>query len=141
RSWRTLASLRETSPRPHGTTPICPPSMWKRRQSPMMRWWSAASWSAPQAMCPPRRSEEHTSELQSLTNLVCRLLLEKNKPVLDHEQRIDRMLCACAAQRKLEPSGQQRLQHLRHLVLFGFFFNDWPPTEFSPLPPHRALPI
>src|SRR5258706_3034853 len=31
---------------------------------------------------PPRpgfRSEEHTSELQSLTNLVCRLLLEKKK--------------------------------------------------------------
>src|SRR5438093_1826561 len=26
---------------------------------------------------PFRRSEEHTSELQSLTNLVCRLLLEK----------------------------------------------------------------
>src|SRR5262249_56448698 len=25
----------------------------------------------------PSRSEEHTSELQSLTNLVCRLLLEK----------------------------------------------------------------
>src|SRR5437016_5363470 len=28
------------------------------------------------------RSEEHTSELQSLTNLVCRLLLEKKKPYL-----------------------------------------------------------
>src|SRR5258706_8193698 len=27
----------------------------------------------------PDRSEEHTSELQSLTNLVCRLLLEKKK--------------------------------------------------------------
>src|SRR6476619_7758157 len=26
-----------------------------------------------------RRSEEHTSELQSLTNIVCRLLLEKKK--------------------------------------------------------------
>src|ERR1019366_9597361 len=26
---------------------------------------------------PVRRSEEHTSELQSLTNLVCRLLLDK----------------------------------------------------------------
>src|SRR2546430_9489303 len=26
---------------------------------------------------PPRRSEEHTSELQSQSNLVCRLLLEK----------------------------------------------------------------
>src|SRR2546430_10470968 len=31
--------------------------------------------------CPVRstRSEEHTSELQSQSNLVCRLLLEKNK--------------------------------------------------------------
>src|SRR5262249_61751181 len=31
------------------------------------------------------RSEEHTSELQSLTNLVCRLLLEKKKN--DSDQR------------------------------------------------------
>src|SRR5258706_3120641 len=29
------------------------------------------------------RSEEHTSELQSLTNLVCRLLLEKKKSQRD----------------------------------------------------------
>src|SRR5256885_12707001 len=29
---------------------------------------------------PIRRSEEHTSELQSPCNLVCRLLLEKQKP-------------------------------------------------------------
>src|SRR5262249_62155989 len=29
--------------------------------------------------CGIHRSEEHTSELQSLTNLVCRLLLEKKK--------------------------------------------------------------
>src|SRR2546430_9196735 len=28
-----------------------------------------------------RRSEEHTSELQSQSNLVCRLLLEKKKPL------------------------------------------------------------
>src|SRR2546422_5271941 len=28
---------------------------------------------------PPRRSEEHTSELQSRLHLVCRLLLEKKK--------------------------------------------------------------
>src|SRR5437016_7129607 len=32
-----------------------------------------------QARVDERRSEEHTSELQSLTNLVCRLLLEKKK--------------------------------------------------------------
>src|SRR5256885_3635585 len=30
-----------------------------------------------------QRSEEHTSELQSPCNLVCRLLLEKKKKVLD----------------------------------------------------------
>src|SRR2546430_9970505 len=36
------------------------------------------SWTSP---CPlaARRSEEHTSELQSQSNLVCRLLLEKKK--------------------------------------------------------------
>src|SRR2546430_11133836 len=34
------------------------------------------------------RSEEHTSELQSQSNLVCRLLLEKQKSTIDslHEQ-------------------------------------------------------
>src|SRR5688572_32056703 len=33
---------------------------------------------------PKMRSEEHTSELQSQSNLVCRLLLEKKKQVLRH---------------------------------------------------------
>src|SRR2546430_15679767 len=33
----------------------------------------------PRADARPRRSEEHTSELQSQSNLVCRLLLEKKK--------------------------------------------------------------
>src|SRR2546427_8351041 len=32
---------------------------------------------------PLRRSEEHTSELQSQSNLVCRLLLEKKKKKAD----------------------------------------------------------
>src|SRR5438093_9468865 len=38
-----------------------------------------AAWraEAKRARRPGTRSEEHTSELQSLTNLVCRLLLEK----------------------------------------------------------------
>src|SRR2546430_1715719 len=31
---------------------------------------------------PPDRSEEHTSELQSQSNIVCRLLLQKKKRVL-----------------------------------------------------------
>src|SRR5256885_10080896 len=43
---------------------------------PIARWCAAPSW------LPARRflrSEEHTSELQSPCNLVCRLLLEKKK--------------------------------------------------------------
>src|SRR5688572_32046518 len=38
--------------------------------------------------CPPqRRSEEHTSELQSQSNLVCRLLLEKKKKKQQKQQK------------------------------------------------------
>src|SRR5437016_11740177 len=36
------------------------------------------------------RSEEHTSELQSLTNLVCRLLLEKKKKKKAKEKHHER---------------------------------------------------
>src|SRR5690606_12493461 len=48
----------------------------------------ACSW--PAAGCPrprPGRSEEHTSELQSRENLVCRLLLEKKKTQKKIEKR------------------------------------------------------
>src|SRR5437773_6737687 len=34
---------------------------------------------------PPTRSEEHTSELQSHHDLVCRLLLEKKKKQINHD--------------------------------------------------------
>src|SRR5258706_2009921 len=50
----------------------------------------------------PTRSEEHTSELQSLTNLVCRLLLEKKKKVhTDLTQPLDTsnlslLSCSCS---------------------------------------------
>src|SRR2546430_927137 len=37
---------------------------------------------------PSRRSEEHTSELQSQSNLVCRLLLEKKKKKTNKTQQI-----------------------------------------------------
>src|SRR2546430_1406423 len=40
-----------------------------------MRWFG----SAPANRSRTNRSEEHTSELQSQSNLVCRLLLEKKK--------------------------------------------------------------
>src|SRR5260370_29191387 len=43
-------------------------------------WVSADAWEPARSGCPGSpRSEEHTSELQSHLNLVCRLLLEKKK--------------------------------------------------------------
>src|SRR5260221_10218720 len=39
------------------------------------------------------RSEEYTSELQSHSDLVCRLLLEKKKKNIKHAGRIHSMLC------------------------------------------------
>src|SRR5690349_22920582 len=41
----------------------------------------------PDAVPQPRRSEEHTSELQSRRDLVCRLLLEKKKESLIRQTR------------------------------------------------------
>src|SRR5690242_21080979 len=49
---------------------------------------SAAFWIVPR---PPVRSEEHTSELQSHVNLVCRLLLEKKKKHVQHIARVVRL--------------------------------------------------
>src|SRR2546430_7393280 len=47
------------------------------------RWFDAVGhYSRQDVLAPPEarsRSEEHTSELQSQSNLVCRLLLEKKK--------------------------------------------------------------
>src|SRR5437899_7123152 len=48
------------------------------RQSPRCAGETSASRSRLSALSP-LRSEEHTSELQSLRHLVCRLLLEKKK--------------------------------------------------------------
>src|SRR5258706_15712234 len=55
----------------HDALPI---SRWSCYRCSMICGRSAAA-----PCCPRARSEEHTSELQSLTNLVCRLLLEKKK--------------------------------------------------------------
>src|SRR5258706_6623665 len=49
---------------------------------------SAWSVTGVQTCALPIRSEEHTSELQSLTNLVCRLLLEKKKSTDDADVRV-----------------------------------------------------
>src|SRR5581483_7173225 len=60
-----------------------------------------------------RRSEEHTSELQSRQYLVCRLLLEKKKKKI----------------------------YFFFFYFFFFFFNDTATTEIYTLSLHDALPI
>src|SRR5690349_22400104 len=51
---------------------------------------------------PPskNRSEEHTSELQSRRDLVCRLLLEKKKEISNNEAQVCQE-CGAVAQMKL----------------------------------------
>src|SRR5215469_1999571 len=59
-----------------------PPDIVTARRLSAARLWSPCPTprSKPAASAPePARSEEHTSELQSRRDLVCRLLLEKKK--------------------------------------------------------------
>src|SRR6266571_4232100 len=65
---------------------------------------------APAGLRPAHRSEEHTSELQSHVNLVCRLLLEKKKKVIVVESASEERARAAlqvlrekAARRQLSP--------------------------------------
>src|SRR2546430_1280010 len=70
----------------HDALPICqlcrmlafalPGHSGRRRRG---RWRERLIRRDPADLAPPARSEEHTSELQSQSNLVCRLLLEKKK--------------------------------------------------------------
>src|SRR2546421_4975952 len=62
--------------------------------------------------CTSRRSEEHTSELQSRSDLVCRLLLEKKKT---QEVRRGRQVDAKDDAAQLVESMQSFHPHLRFL--------------------------
>src|SRR6266536_2048097 len=94
----------------------------------------------------PPRSEEHTSELQSRGDLVCRLLLEKKKESLD---RVDRFAVCRQSRRFRHPAlfdrdiGKLRavLHPRHHLPCDLFLFNDTATTEIYTLSLHDALPI
>src|SRR3712207_9325735 len=77
----------------HDALPICiPPEYWcgysltlrsglampTSRRTWMVRFWASSFDTFWWMRMASRRSEEHTSELQSRQYLVCRLLLEKN---------------------------------------------------------------
>src|SRR5438093_1683301 len=61
-----------------------PSSTWRYQSCPMITTNATVTATAIGQL----RSEEHTSELQSLTNLVCRLLLEKKKKKQDKRTHI-----------------------------------------------------
>src|SRR5437667_2194539 len=57
-------------------------------------------------VCQHRRSEEHTSELQSHHDLVCRLLLEKKKNNTHTLKTKNRTSCVAARTWKKDDSGE-----------------------------------
>src|SRR5205814_9581554 len=62
----------------HDALPIWQ-NFWSRGSPAACSFRAASSFACSAAFCSVVRSEEHTSELQSLRHLVCRLLLEKKK--------------------------------------------------------------
>src|SRR5207249_4816624 len=80
--WRCGCTIRRAAPRtPLEESPPAPtPFHWAVPPAPPMpRWFATVPTSSRSWATPPTRSEEHTSELQSRFDLVCRLLLEKKK--------------------------------------------------------------
>src|ERR1039457_5103988 len=99
------------------------------------------SGSSPTTPISPKdwRSEEHTSELQSPCNLVCRLLLENNAEQPDHLTVAQPQIHSVHLDEPAEGPGLSRALCERAAVLQFFFFNDSAPPEISPFPPRDAL--
>src|SRR5471030_3046246 len=98
-----------------------------------------------------RRSEEHTSELQSLRHLVCRLLLEKKKKIsavsMATMSKIHRA-ATCAVFNAVNLADLMvtiwlvfRPEAMSVFLNTFFFFNDTATTEIYTLSLHDALPI
>src|SRR4029434_4710652 len=102
-------------------------------------------------MCVCVRSEEHTSELQSHLNLVCRLLLEKKNthrrrgPRQADRSRVDAVAHTLAAHLHSTDAPAARTpaapRSAYTATRCSFFFNDTATTEIYTLSLHDALPI
>src|SRR3982750_2425214 len=97
------------------------------------------------------RSEEHTSELQSRSDLVCRLLLEKKQL---RDAPVVRAVAGLAAHRWVAAGGARGRAGVAPDLFVGdgvageveregglFFFNDTAPPEIYALSLPDALPI
>src|SRR6267142_1204211 len=105
------------------------------------------------AMIPvrSRRSEEHTSELQSHVNLVCRLLLEKKKKIKREDikyiikkrlVKIINVILSTYYYLHVFICLSIRFSNTLYVFLsIFFFFNDTATTEIYTLSLHDALPI
>src|ERR1039458_6926399 len=105
------------------------------------------------------RSEEHTSELQSLRHLVCRLLVEDRKSTRLNSSHLGISYAVfCLKKKSLLAQTHGRWQQVcpalslaRHPPTPGirrclsapepFFLKYRPPPEFHPFPPRDPLPI
>src|SRR5690606_39285507 len=91
-----LQTLWPFSPSSNFPIPACAPgpSQWPPWTTASASWWTTCSRPCTphlgSASPPAGRSEEHTSELQSRENLVCRLLLEKKNKKKKHKK-----ICHC----------------------------------------------
>src|SRR2546430_9044237 len=85
---------------------------------------SSGNWQmrkARRALQSSERSEEHTSELQSQSNLVCRLLLEKKKHILlplpsFNENSVIFALCSVSISSICVPVFRHALLQCRHFL-------------------------
>src|SRR5450830_958933 len=117
----------------HDALPICPTSAAGTSSPP-----SAAT----RCALYEGRSEEHTSELQSRFDLVCRLLLEKKKS--DEQDRAanpDDIIVLSVQQCIEQPRHRDQMAASRSSARALFFFNDTATTEIYTLSLHDALPI
>src|SRR6478672_1581821 len=94
------------------------------------------------------RSEEHTSELQSRSDLVCRLLLEKKKELSEEASRAPARRNRQVQQLDVGESVYcyfclyvLKAFEIRLEREYFFFFNDTATTEIYTLSLHDALPI
>src|SRR5712664_2548627 len=96
------------------------------------------------------RSEEHTSELQSRSDLVCRLLLDKKKTtsVVVHEQEIATIrsygqpaVNSDAGNSSVSPWPDDSRSAATARLMYSFFLNETATTEIYTLSLHDALPI
>src|ERR1039457_4829433 len=120
----------------------------------IQRWlnvWKLQFALAAQGFLSLPRSEEHTSELQSPCNLVCRLLLEKLRPHLTsissvrrvHVDRANVQLdtataLAAGSSMLKEYKNRRRARRTGDVCVF---FNDTARTGIYALSLHGALPI